>query len=50
MIALNLFGIGHKLLINVEESRLVKNREERSPLLEVDIDASIRKQARRNPL
>ena len=49
VIALDFLGIGHKLLIDAEEGRLVKNREQGSPLLEVDIDASIREQARRYP-
>ena len=48
MIALDLLGVGDKLLVNSEEGWLVKDGEERSPLLEVDVDASIREQAGRN--
>lgn len=48
MIALDLLGIGNKLLIDVQEGGLVKDREEGSPFLEVDVDAAVREQTRRN--
>jgi hypothetical protein len=49
MIALNLLRVGNELLIDAKESRLVKHREQRSPFLEVDVDASIGEQSRRYP-
>jgi hypothetical protein len=48
VIALDLLGIGDKLLIDVQEGGLVKDREEGSPFLEVDVDAAVREQTRRN--
>lgn len=48
MIALDLLGVGDELLVNSEKSGLVKDGEERSPFLEVDVDTSIREQTRRN--
>ena len=48
VIALDFLGIGDELLVDSEKSGLVKNGEERSPFLKVDVDASIREQTRRN--
>lgn len=48
MVALDLLGVGNKFLVDMEESGLVKDGEERRPLLEVNVDAAIREQARRD--
>lgn len=49
VIALHLLRIRDELLVDAEESGFVENRKKRRPLLEVDVDASVRKEARWHP-
>lgn len=41
VMALDLVGFCDPVLIDAQEGRLVKDREQRSPFLEVDVDASV---------
>lgn len=48
VIALDLFGVGDKLLIDAQKCRLVKSGEQGRPFLKVYIDASVGKKTRWN--
>jgi hypothetical protein len=48
VVALDLLGVGDKFLVDMEESGLVEDGEERRPLLEVNVDAAIGEEARRD--
>lgn len=49
VIALHLVRLCDPVLIRAQKGRLMKDWEERGPFLEVDVDASVREHARRNP-
>lgn len=49
MVVLDFLWVCDEFLVHTKKRRFVKNGEEGSPLLEVDIDASIREQAGRYP-